>query len=360
MMPWVILIFAALAAVVASDLKLARMPTYVMAVVILITVSAVRYKTGFDFDNYVEIYRDTASGNPTEGVEWGWRLIDNLARLLFNSAQGVFILTSFMIYGIITWVLYRESTFAAFAILALLLSSQFYWESLAMLRQYMAIAICLLAARHWLQGRPVWFFATVGIAVLFHISALVCLVIPVLAWCRSRWFMLLAAAGLSTLISSILADFVRSLDLLAKFQAYFDGTIGAEGEVSSGLVIYMRASIALLLIFLADRLPELDHRRKNLVVNGVILAYALFFALYESTALRRVAYYFLIYELLIIGYIARHAARCSRTSRQVTHWSAIVIYLALATLLMIKDVWTNPSGRQEDSQVNYHYRTLLE
>jgi hypothetical protein len=359
-MPWVILILGALAAVIASGDRHARMPTYVMAVALLIAVSSVRYKTGFDFDNYVEIYRDTVSGNPTEGVEWGWRLIDNLARLLFNSAQGVFILTSFLIYGIITWVLYRESTFAAFAMLALLLSSHFYWESLAMLRQYMAIAICLLAARHWLQGRPVWFFALVGIAVHFHITALVCLVIPLLAGCRSRWFMLVAAAAVGTLISSTLADLVRSLDLLAKFQSYFDGTIAAEGEVSSGLVVYVRASLALLLILLVDRLPEVDQRRKNLVVNGVILAYALFFALYESTALRRVAYYFLIYELLMIGYIARHAARCARTSRQMTHWSAIAIYLVLATLLMIKDVWTNPSGRQEDSQVNYHYRTLLE
>ena len=172
--------------------------------------------------------------------------------------------------------------------------------------------------------------------------------------------MLLAAAGLAILISSTLMDIVSSLELLAKFQAYFDGTIVAAGEVTSGLVIYARAIMSLLLIFLVDRLPELGQKRKNLVVNGVILAYALFFALYESTALRRVAYYFFIYELLMIGYIARHAARCSGVSDRVTHRGAIVMYLVLGTVLLAKDVWTNPSGRQEDSQVNYEYRTILE
>jgi transmembrane protein EpsG len=359
-MPWVLLILGAFVAVIASADRHARMPMYALTVVFLILVSAIRYKTGYDFDNYVDIYRETSNGNPPEGVEWGWQLIDSLARLLFNSAQGVFFLTSFLIYGLIAWVLYRESEYAAYAMLALLLSISFYWESLAILRQYVAIAICLLAARQWLQGRPIWFFALVGTAVLFHITASVCLVIPVLAWCRARWLMLLAAAGLGVLISSTLMEFVSSLELLAKFQAYFDGTIVAAGEVSSGLVVYARASIAILLIFLVDRLPELSERRKNLVVNGVILAYALFFALYESTALRRVAYYFFIYELLMIGYIARHAARNGGTSSRMTHWGAIVIYLVLSTMLLVKDVWTNPSGRQEDSQINYQYRTILE
>ena len=359
-MPWVLLILGASVAVIASADKHARMPMFVFAVVFLILMSAIRHKTGYDFDSYVDIYREASSGSVPEGVEWGWQLVNGLSHLLFSSAQGVFFLTSILIYGLIAWVLYRESKYAAFAILAFLLNTPFYWESLAMLRQYVAIAICLLAARQWLRGRWFSFFALVGAAVLFHATAAVCLVIPVLAWWRSRWLMLAAAASLSILISSTLAEFVASLDLLAKYQAYFDGTIDAAGEVTSGLVAYARAIVALFLIVLVDRLPELGQTRKNLVVNGVILAYALFFALYESTALRRVAYYFFIYELLMIGYIARHAVRYRGVSRRATHWGAIVVYLVLGTVLLSKDVWTNSLGRQEDALFNYEYRTILE
>ncbi len=323
-------------------------------------MSAIRHKTGYDFDSYVDIYREASSGNEPEGVEWGWQLVNGLSHLLFGSAQGVFFLTSIVIYGLIAWVLYRESEYAAFAILAFLLNIPFYWESLAILRQYVAIAICLLAARQWLRGRRISFFALVGVAVLFHATAAACLVIPVLAWWRSRWLMLASAASLSVLISSTLTELVASLDLLAKYQPYFDGTIEAAGEVTTGLVIYARAIMSLLLIVLVERLPELGQKRKNLVINGVILAYALFFALYESTALRRVAYYFFIYEMLMIGYIARHAARYGGVSSRVTHWGAIVAYVVLGTVLLAKDVWTNPLGRQEDPLFNYEYRTIFE
>lgn len=359
-MPWVLLILGAFVAVVASADRRARLPMFVLVVALLILVSAIRYKTGYDFDNYVDIYRESSQGGRSEGVEWGWQLIDGLARLVFDSPQGVFFLTSLVIYGLIAWVLYRESAYAAYAVLALLLNGQFYWESLAILRQYVAIAICLLAARQWLEGKQFRFFTLVGAATLFHVTAAACLIIPLLAWWQSRPLMLLFAAGLNILISSTLSELVQSLDALAKFQAYFDGTIEAAGEISSGLVVYARAGVALLLILLVDRLPNLEQRRKNLASNGVILAYALFFALYESTALRRVAYYFFIYELLMIGYIARHAVRHGGIAGRVTHWGAIVIYLVLGTLLLVKDVWTNPSGRQEDSQINYEYRTILE
>jgi EpsG family len=359
-MPWLLLIFGALAAVVASSSRYTRMPIFALAVVLLILVSAIRHKTGYDFDSYVDIYRETSNGSPPEGIEWGWRLVNGLSHLLFGSAQGIFFLTSIAIYGLIAWVLYRESEYAAFAILAFLLNVPFYWESLAMLRQYVAIGICLLAARQWLRGRRISFFALVGAAMLFHMPAAACLVIPVLAWWRSRWLMLAFATGLGVLIDSTLTEVVASLDLLAKYQSYFDGTVDASGEVASGLVVYVRAIVALLLVVVVDRLPELGQKRKNLVVNGVILAYALFFTLYESTALRRVAYYFFIYELLMVGYIARHAISLNRTSSRIAHWGAIGVYLLLATTLLVKDVWTNPLGRQEDALYNHEYRTIVE
>ncbi len=359
-MPWVLLILGVMAAVVASSSRHARMPMFVLAVVLLIFVSAIRYKTGYDFDSYVDIYREASNGSSPDGMEWGWHLVNGLSKLLFGSAQGVFLLTSIVIYGLIAWVLYRESEYAAFALLAFLLNVPFYWESLATLRQYVAIAICLLAARQWVKGERVSFFVLVGTAILFHAPAAASLVIPVLAWWRSRWLMLASAASLGIAVSSTMTDLVASLDLLAKYQSYFDGTIDASGEVASGLVVYARALVALWLVWLVDRMPELGQQRKNLVVNGLILAYALFFTLYESTALRRIAYYFFIYELLMIGYIARHAIRFSGASGRLLHWGAIGAYLLLGATLLFKDVWTNPLGRHEDPLFNREYRTILE
>jgi len=69
-------------------------------------------------------------------------------------------------------------------------------------------------------------------------------------------------------IASTLTEFVASLDLLAKYQSYFDGTIDAAGEVTSGLVVYARAIVALLLVVLVDRLPELGIVPENNASTG--------------------------------------------------------------------------------------------
>ena len=62
----------------------------------------------------------------------------------------------------------------------------------------------------------------------------------------------------------------------------------------------------------------------------------------------------------LIGYIARHAVRYSGFSSRVAHWGVIVVYVLFGTMLLVKDVWTNPLGRQEDPLFNYEYRTILE
>ena len=81
-MPWVLLILGATVAVIASADRHARMPMFVLAVVFLILVSAIRHKTGYDFDSYVDIYRESSNGNDPESVEWGWQLVNGLSHLL--------------------------------------------------------------------------------------------------------------------------------------------------------------------------------------------------------------------------------------------------------------------------------------
>jgi len=356
---WGLLILCTGAAVVASLDRAARLPTFLLATATLVAISSIRYKTGYDYDTYTLWYQQQVAGEDMSGIEWAWQLVNAMAYTIFRSPQGVFVISSVLIYVPLAWAIYRESRYAAFGLLALVLNVPFYWESLGILRQYAAISFGLAASVMWLQHRRVAFLALVTLGALFHVTALVCLVVPLLARLRSRVLMVGLGAALYWVLNVWLEDLVTSLEVLAKYQAYFDGTIVAEGEVSSGLVIYLRMLVAVAFVVAIERLPDLDQRRKNLMINGLILAYALFFTLYESTALRRVAYYFFVYELLIIAYLAEAALR-SRGARSLQWFCAMGLYLTLATVLLAKDVWTNPIGRQQDSDMNYVYRTILQ
>jgi hypothetical protein len=120
-MPWVLPILGALAAPIASADKRARMPVFGLAVVVQILVPANRQKTGYEFDSYVDSYRETESRSPPQCVE-GWHLVNGLLHLLFGLAQSLFFLTSIVIYRLIAWVLYREPEHGAFDILTFLLN----------------------------------------------------------------------------------------------------------------------------------------------------------------------------------------------------------------------------------------------
>jgi EpsG family len=358
-MPWIALILVSGVAVVASLDRATRLPLFILAAATVVALSSIRYKTGYDYDTYVIWYRDQIAGARSEGVEWAWQAVNELAHGLFRSAQGVFFISALLIYIPLAWAMYRESPYAAIGLLAFVLNTPFYWESLAILRQYIAIGFGLAAAVTWLRGRRVAYLLLVVFATLFHVTALVCLLVPFLTRLRSRLGMAALALSIYLVLTLWLDQLVSALDVFARFQSYFDGTIDAAGEVTSGLVVYARMLLALGLVVLIDREQALDERRRNLVVNGLVLAYALFLTLYESTALRRVAYYFLVYELLALGYLAATAVRAAG-ARDVTRWSLICAYLVLATVLLAKDVWTNPIGRQEDAGMNFVYRTVLQ
>jgi hypothetical protein len=353
-----LLITSSFAALAAFD-RYFRKSTYVLAVITIIVISGMRYKTGFDFDNYVEIYEGTSLANKG-GSEIGWVLINQVLKYATNQFVIVSILSSVAIYGIIGYLLYKESQYAAIALFAFLVNIPFYWESLSIIRQYIAISLVLAASFYWIDGKRNLFFFLTLLAILFHFTAIVAVIIPILCRWKSRWTFILFFAIIAILSARILEDAVSSFSALEKYQAYFDGRIAAEGKETSGVVVYVKAAISLLLVISLEQIKYLSIQKKNLISNSIIFGYILFVVLYESIALRRVAQFFTIYEIFAIGYIAEAATKSSSFLNRSLSWLSIVIYIAISAILLTKDVWLNPIGKQNDSQLNYEYRSIIE
>lgn len=338
----------------------ARDTSYLLMIIVVIFVSGIRYKTGYDYDNYVEIYKNIVQGSLDERVEYAWFYLNKAAYYIFDSPSGVFIVSSFLIYAPIAWVLYRESKAAAIAFAAFIFGVQFYWESLSILRQYIGISIALLASWCWVKGRKIEFILLLATAMLFHTSAILALVTPILVrWSSRKTFFLSAAAG-SLLLSLIIPVLISNVGPLMKYEPYFDGSIVAAGEVNSGLVVYAKALMALMMILLVQYTATISENKKNLVINSIILGYSLFFCFYDSTALRRSSYYFLIYEIFAIAYIFENILVNKKIAIKIISAALVVSYMTLSFVILYKDVWSNPYGKQEDSQYNYEFQSIID
>lgn len=357
---WAIIAINAAFAISLASFRWGRGVSYLSMVFIVIFISGIRYKTGYDYDNYVEIYNNIALGSLDERVEYAWFALNMAAYYGLDSPSGVFFFSSLLIYVPIAWILYKESKYAAVAFTAFIFGVQFYWESLSILRQYVGISFALLASWRWIKGRKTDFILFLIIAILFHTSAILALITPIIVrWSNRKSFFLIASLG-SFLLSLIIPLLVFNIGFLMKYEPYFDGSIVAAGEVGSGLVVYVKALMALSMVFLIQYAIDIQENKKNLIANSIILGYSLFFCFYESTALRRVSYYFLIYELFAIAYVFEIIWSNRKIWVRLISAGIVFFYMTFSLIIMDKDVWSNPYGKQEDSQYNYEYQSIVD
>ena len=357
---WTLIIITMLIASAASLHRPSRSHALILATIIIVATSGIRYKTGYDFDAYENIYIAIANGEAPTGIEPSWIALNTISATIINSPIAIFISSSALIYGIISFVLYKESEYAAIGLLAFVLQIYFYWESLSIIRQYAAIALSLLAIHNWINNRKKIFLFLSIASISFHLPAVIIFIIPAFTKINSRRAFIFVATVVGATLNFSPSEYLDYFDLFYKYKVYFDGTIIAEGKTSTGLTLYTRILLALAMVYLIDKSPSINQTRKNLIINSIIFGYALFFSFYESTALRRISYYFFIYEILAIAYLAKDAFRKTDTKQKYLSAAFIASYLIFGTSLLTKDVWTNPTGRQEDSQTNYEYRIIFE
>ena len=102
-------------------------------------VMAVRYNVGTDFLAYRNIFFNTNSH-----IEFGYVTLCNVLRSITDDPQSIFIVCAIVICGCNIYMAYKESVSPAASILLFVLCKD-YFNSMNIMRQYMATAIMLLA-----------------------------------------------------------------------------------------------------------------------------------------------------------------------------------------------------------------------
>jgi len=239
----------------------------VLSALPLVLVSALRWNIGtdyfFSFAPEYEAIKWHLSGRPeevglltnvinaqihyTHAFHVPWLFIGMERALIWLGAdvQWLFVVCSVFIAGCICTAIYRQSDFPAFALFLFVFSSNFFL-SLNIMRQYMAIALCVLAFEPAQKRRPVPFLLLVLLAAQFHPSALVFLPVYFLYGIKVKPLHAVILVG-TALLAAPLTRLVleRAVPvLLPKYAWYFDSQFDA-GEFETIFLLLNLAVLAL-------------------------------------------------------------------------------------------------------------------
>lgn len=137
------------------------------------TISAIRYDVGYDYMNYLDIIL----GRNTYAIAYD--RLEPLCKSLINASrylgypQLFFIITSIAIVAAISFWIYNESKNYKLSILIFMGLPMFFWASLSIIRQFLAISFGTLFFLNILRDKNKQSILWLILAVLSHSSALI-------------------------------------------------------------------------------------------------------------------------------------------------------------------------------------------
>ena len=145
---------------------------YCFSFLLLFIFSAIRYKVGFDYEyRYLPIYEAISIGKVIN-IEILFKLINIIAYKIFNNADFVFIVSSFITVYLVFYVILKKSPNIVLSIF-LFIGTRMYFYSFTQIRQYIAIAIFLFAINYIEKRKLLKYVFCILIAACFHKIALI-------------------------------------------------------------------------------------------------------------------------------------------------------------------------------------------
>ena len=164
------LIFAILLSDIIKNKKTVNFLFYILTAMFTI-ISAIRYQVGTDYGGYVSIFNQINSGD-TSYVESGYYLLNYIIGKIGGSAQTVIALSAIITNLAFAYTIKKnvEDKYIIYT-LFIYVCGEIYFCSMNALRQYVAIGILLIGYEFFKQKKYKSYLLIIGLAMLFHTSA---------------------------------------------------------------------------------------------------------------------------------------------------------------------------------------------
>lgn len=264
--------------------------------------------------------------HPTNIVKNGeilFNILNSIVYNITNNSSIVLFVYAMLMYGLIIFRLWEMKKDISFSFSLLVFLSIHLFESLNVMRQYLAVAIIFFAVRYLQEGKYIKYILFVLIAAGFHSSALlgmVHLAVEILCWKdigkkKKIFLIFFTAAGIFA--SSY---FLAALD---NYSHYFSNV-----NLNIGFKVLELLMIFIVSIFYFNRKIKFTSSEKHYLLKTTQIYYLIGCAAwaigYFYTFMNRIAYYFTIFVAVYYGIIMK----------EKTTKSPILILLKFAVVIL--------------------------
>ena len=266
--------------------------------IVVIVFSAIRVGIGYDYYGYMNLILKNAPDYSIEKVEFFAKLLMEFS--YWTHYQLFFVITSFLTLYPLYLVSKKYSENVNLSLIIYLLFPIFFLESLSIIRNAVAYTFIFWAFYYFLQHKYLLYTIISVIAIGFHISACIGLLLPLvyLFQCQKKWNILFYIFSLfsSSILMALLSNISSTFPFLESVEYYVNnGYIGSGNTMK--IVINM---IAIFNLFFWRELESRSEKSKlwlNITNFGAII-WNLFS--FEGTLCLRLSSFFLLFLILLL------------------------------------------------------------
>lgn len=232
--------------------------------------AAIRYKVGYDYMNYTNIYN---GGIGDSYLELGYTFLQNIAHALSLKSQWIFVLSSLVMYTPICFGIGRKN----YSIIIPCYILCIYIESLSFIRQYMAVSFLICGLYYYLYSESTKKSSIQTFcSLLFHYSSILYLCFYALkkkiklAHPIAIWGIIIGFYLLITKLNFINIVFTWVAIILPRYGDYQSSSWNSATEIGSGLGVVARLFIPFLIFIFYKQILRENPKNQYLIVLNVI------------------------------------------------------------------------------------------
>ncbi len=315
----------------------------IITLIIMMALAMFRGRSvGSDTDEYHRIFINIITNPDYANVtryETGYIFLNKLVGKFTSNSQGIIIVTSFIYYSIFIWFIKKHSKNYALSIII------FYFfifgASLTMIRQELAMAFLLIAYDRVLNKKTISAYFWIVIAFLFHSSAIIFAVMPILPYIKFNNFLAIFLTIIVIILTATNLLF-RIFNIIApQYSHYFGGHYVGTGALAITYQ-FLRNAVFFILIYLViykikdNRVCGISRLNCGLQNNFVlwlifISAVGLIFG-YRINLIDRIITYFNTFYIIFIPNVLK---KYDKNSKKVLTFLIVLIMTAYMIVAQI-------------------------
>lgn len=288
----------------------------------IVTVSALRYQVGVDYNSYMWMHEAVVRGEPIH-AEVGYKFLSKLVLLYAKDTQAIFVVTSIIILALICYGIYKYSPQPALS-LFLFVSMGYLFSSFNILRQYIAIAIIFVGLRFIKENKFLPFLLLIIIAMTFHKTAIIMIPLFFILQFRFKQSYMFIMALIGACFIVLRGPLTNILVTL--FYPQYAGTDLIKPLTPFEFLYYAIVFSLLILLCFAYKSGFFSDKLNLILFNCVFFSLLMYLCLSFVPEINRIAIYLEIFVIILIPRL--FAAEQNVKTRRLYYGVTVFFFIA--------------------------------